>query len=693
MHKRVDAQGFIWFNNLMGELQENHKDVPQMISDWSIRQVVLNKFNDDCHASSKANKAKHEKWEEDHKYSFDYFYENWFLIFESAEKAGVIEDNIKYTKDFVDYSLFPNDFKDDISDYISRIKKLKNEVKSQYREAKKLAKCVDASIFMEDDAGLNSEGKGLLERAQGKAKSTLEAPGKAKNLIPDLDNLSSEVKDLIKINNKDPKDYGYDNDGYESDIENDYNQDQLGSLIKTCDNGASAQATKIKDILAIQMPGLIKKLGGKQNASIDDFVDSLLSSKELQDQILNCINNNGNIVQLYQDICSAIMQNLPNPPGMAFEITEFNEITKRFNKLRKAIRDVIKIVSNKMQEENLGVSISNNSNNYPSDADDEGEHFKEEKKEEKGIGIKEEKKRDKDVEIIKKDVSVTDNYVDTLISQLEGYKDDIISGEKKLSLDKLKDHLERLEACKNEIKADYRVTDKKHLKLPKPKKDEKTKKTTNTKEIKEAKEKIENDMQEKKDKMTKLRAIRAVLEKIMKTNAPEGFFQGHKEPSSDEDFDLHNGMRIPKKIKLKNGKEVKVNFGVSKSDNRSADNQVNEKLVKALTDALSLAGNSVDITEITIPCTTNGQHTDCSNHDVIQDARAFDISGINGKSVVSIKPNDPVIKALQNAFESLPNIRENFGPCYMHKEKEPYGIDNKKLQEQHMDHLHISINP
>lgn len=52
--------------------------------------------------------------------------------------------------------------------------------------------------------------------------------------------------------------------------------------------------------------------------------------------------------------------------------------------------------------------------------------------------------------------------------------------------------------------------------------------------------------------------------------------------------------------------------------------------------------------------------------------------------------------AFQEALEQLPNIRENFGPYWLHKCKQehtdpanPQHIE--KLKEMHQNHIHFSI--
>lgn len=172
-----------------------------------------------------------------------------------------------------------------------------------------------------------------------------------------------------------------------------------------------------------------------------------------------------------------------------------------------------------------------------------------------------------------------------------------------------------------------------------------------------------------------------------------------------EDYDLPGGMHIPHLINLENGKTVKVTFGQSliKTEGRStgkyvsADRMVDRRLIPCLVQVLNTVSKTVKFSSIHISATTNG-HGDSkvSNHRVENGARAIDISMIDGKYVQSLGPNHALVIAFQNAMDELPNIRENFGPYWLHKEKEIYSPKPLKrkqdLIDMHTHHIHFSIN-
>ena len=66
--------------------------------------------------------------------------------------------------------------------------------------------------------------------------------------------------------------------------------------------------------------------------------------------------------------------------------------------------------------------------------------------------------------------------------------------------------------------------------------------------------------------------------------------------------------------------------------------------------------------------------------------KAIDISKINGSSALALGPNNQLVVALQNAFENVPNRRENFGPAFERKWGQPWPVGD------HQDHLHFSVD-
>jgi uncharacterized membrane protein YgcG len=101
---------------------------------------------------------------------------------------------------------------------------------------------------------------------------------------------------------------------------------------------------------------------------------------------------------------------------------------------------------------------------------------------------------------------------------------------------------------------------------------------------------------------------------------------------SDEDLDLfipsltpddgyfYSGAKklIPSILSLDNGDEIIVDFGVTESDNKSANKEVGELLIEGLQAAIKKANANLSsqekITRIYVAATTNGGHSSTSNH-------------------------------------------------------------------------------
>jgi hypothetical protein len=85
----------------------------------------------------------------------------------------------------------------------------------------------------------------------------------------------------------------------------------------------------------------------------------------------------------------------------------------------------------------------------------------------------------------------------------------------------------------------------------------------------------------------------------------------------------------------------------------------------------------------------DGQHSGQSRH--FQGlGKAVDISRINGKKMAEHFPGDPEVKAItsaiQTAFETFPQKRENFGPFMKKKEGNNHTVGG------HHDHVHLSVD-
>ncbi len=155
-------------------------------------------------------------------------------------------------------------------------------------------------------------------------------------------------------------------------------------------------------------------------------------------------------------------------------------------------------------------------------------------------------------------------------------------------------------------------------------------------------------------------------------------------------MDIKNGEysgdkeHIPNCIKITDNKEITVNFGTTSSDNKSADQEVAVCLVQALVEALKCASKDYDISSIYISATTNGKHSETSNH---TKALAIDLSRINGVKMANMNEEKlKIVEKIQECLEDYSGIRENFGPKMKKKLGKDYDVSD------HSDHIHFSIN-
>ena len=163
----------------------------------------------------------------------------------------------------------------------------------------------------------------------------------------------------------------------------------------------------------------------------------------------------------------------------------------------------------------------------------------------------------------------------------------------------------------------------------------------------------------------------------------------------DTDYDntdyLGPKQLIPKSIILNDGSTLTITFGTTQSDNKNANNDVAIDLVNSIKFAINLANskleNSNKITSIYIAATTNGTHSSTSNH---TRGTAVDISRINGAKMINLG-NNAQVKALQEAFDNYPKIRENFGPSFKHKTLSNGSVNLNWTIGGHQDHIHISV--
>ncbi|MDL2290418.1 RHS repeat-associated core domain-containing protein, partial [Paludibacteraceae bacterium OttesenSCG-928-F17] len=154
----------------------------------------------------------------------------------------------------------------------------------------------------------------------------------------------------------------------------------------------------------------------------------------------------------------------------------------------------------------------------------------------------------------------------------------------------------------------------------------------------------------------------------------------------DPSLNLEGGQYIPRQFTTDNGAVVSVDFSFTTSDGNNAHNSLSVDGVSAFISGINDANNNnANITSIGISATTNGEHSINSNHYVGNGARAFDISLINGRAT-GYSDNKFSVSQIQNSMNTLPNIRENFGPSLKTKMGKPSSVGG------HSNHIHISVN-
>jgi hypothetical protein len=98
-------------------------------------------------------------------------------------------------------------------------------------------------------------------------------------------------------------------------------------------------------------------------------------------------------------------------------------------------------------------------------------------------------------------------------------------------------------------------------------------------------------------------------------------------------------------------------------------------------------GHQLD--RIFVSSVKDGTHATASRH--FQGlGKAVDISRINGKKMATHFPSDgdvkAIVEAIQTAFETFAQKRENFGPFMKKKEGANHSVPG------HKDHIHISVD-
>jgi len=181
----------------------------------------------------------------------------------------------------------------------------------------------------------------------------------------------------------------------------------------------------------------------------------------------------------------------------------------------------------------------------------------------------------------------------------------------------------------------------------------------------------------------------------LKRGSQVNFEELYIEELTPDDNYIYDGPKelIPNPLVLDNGDLINITFGVTNSDNQSADQEVATLLIEGLKFALNSANNNLPteekITTIHIFATTNGEHgSPNSNH---YKGTAVDISRINGVKMAVSGLTQQIIE-LQEAMDNFPNIRENFGPHFKHKYSVETGTWNFNHNVGgHQDHIHFSV--
>jgi len=175
---------------------------------------------------------------------------------------------------------------------------------------------------------------------------------KAKELLDRLKFYKTQLFSILADHNESFQDYGFDENDYDSDPDNDYTRTELSEFINSYDVGPCTQKFQdIKEAISNQSKDIIQLLGAKEDASAYDFA-GILSAKELVMQIQKRIQNHDKIEDICDDIVRAIIQNLPNPQVKAFNITNLSKIKTQFDKLRLGISFVLQDAIGAMRQEN-----------------------------------------------------------------------------------------------------------------------------------------------------------------------------------------------------------------------------------------------------------------------------------------------------------------------------------------------------
>ena len=151
-------------------------------------------------------------------------------------------------------------------------------------------------------------------------------------------------------------------------------------------------------------------------------------------------------------------------------------------------------------------------------------------------------------------------------------------------------------------------------------------------------------------------------------------------------LNLDGGQYIPRQFTTDNGQIVPVDFSFTTRDGNNAYNAINRNAVSQLITGVNEAiNNGANIEAIGISATTNGAHSQNSNHYLRNGARAIDVATINNLPVGNQTIRNSVT-IFQNSLNNGPLIRENFGPTLMTRNGQAVSVGG------HTNHIHFSVN-
>ncbi len=129
----------------------------------------------------------------------------------------------------------------------------------------------------------------------------------------------------------------------------------------------------------------------------------------------------------------------------------------------------------------------------------------------------------------------------------------------------------------------------------------------------------------------------------------------------------------------------------------NVNNDVTPKMVAALRAVISTGIAPGHVLHTIYVSSARRKQPTASNHPY---GRAVDVSRINGIRIDPGFTNDAsvraIVMAIQTAFESAPNRRENYGPAFLKKSGALLKTTNPsayaRLEPMHRNHIHMSVN-